>query len=152
MGARRAELFDAYRLKYGYFPPKGMTNQRVEMWVKDKAPAGSDVTHEVRGALAEYRADEPWSTTFGRASRRLLENVYNWGTSPIITDTVATLALYALAVKFLPAAASATGLKHMLNNALNIVLRRRGATSMELINVIDSLRGMLRRPRAGWFG
>src|SRR3990172_6340278 len=62
MGAHRAELFDAYKLKFGYFPPRGMTNQRVEMWVKDKAPAGADATHEVRGALAEYRSDEPWAT------------------------------------------------------------------------------------------
>ena len=151
LGARRAELFDSYRLKYGYFPPKGMTNQRVEMWVKGKAPAGADVTHEVRGALAEYRSDEPWSTTFNRAGSRFLAGVYNWGTSPVILDTVATLALYALAVNYLPAAAAATGLKATLNRGINIAMRRGSATSGQLLEVIDDLTGKLRRPRAGWF-
>ena len=152
MGARRAELFDAYRVKFGYYPPKGMTNQRVDMWVRNKAPAGADVTHEVRGALAEYRADEPWSTTFKRSTGNLLHGVYSWAASPLILDTVLTLAFYGLAVNYLPAAASAVGLKHGLNNALNIVLRRRAASSKDLIDAMDGLRGMLRRPRAGWFG
>ena len=155
MSQRRAELFDAYKVKYGYFPPKGMTNQRVEMWVGDKAPAGPNVTHEVRGALAEYRADEPWSTTFHRATSRLLSNVYGWATSPVILDTLITIALYSLATRFAPAVASAEGIKGALNNTLNIVLRRRSATSLELVNAIDGLRSMFaagaRRGR-GLFG
>src|SRR5262245_15152896 len=36
MGAHRAEIFDQYRQKFGYYPPRGMTNQRVEMWVRGK--------------------------------------------------------------------------------------------------------------------
>ena len=113
------------------------------------------MTHEVRGALAEYRADEPWSTTFHRATSRLLSNVYGWATSPVILDTLITIALYSLATRFAPAVASAEGIKGALNNTLNIVLRRRSATSLELVNAIDGLRSMFaagaRRGR-GLFG
>lgn len=157
MSVRRAELFDAYRLKYGYFPPKGMPNQRIEMWVTDKAPAGANVTHEVRGILAQSRADETWADTFKRTTGDILRGVYNWVSSPVIMDTLITIAMYALATKAMPAIAAQTGLKSTLNRAVTIVNRRTPSSSKELLDVIDNLvsmtpRGAAARARRGFFG
>ncbi len=158
MSERRAELFDSYKRKFGYFPPTGMPNQRITMWVEDRAPAGQDVTHEVKGTLAHYRSDDTWAETFKRVSGDVLTNVFNYVAHPVIVDTLVTLALYGLATRYVPAVASAnTGLKEALNRAVSIAGRRIPAGSKDLLEVIDKIAGMFPRGSAarvkrGFFG
>lgn len=158
MSERRAELFDSYKRKYGYFPPRGMPNQRISMWVEERAPAGQDVTHEVRGTLQHYRSDDTWAETFQRVSKDVLSSVANYVAHPVIVDTLVTLALYGLATRYVPAVATAnTGLKHALNRAVSIVGRRIPASSKDLLDTIDNIAGMFprgsaARVRRGFFG